>query len=72
MPFEALIYHLTQLFHCTPSQILKEENDLMMNILTMHNLYQQVDEWRNDWKEKKLDAQMQIVLEIEKLKSKKA
>ena len=70
MPFSALLYNLTQLFHCLPSQLLDEDNNLIMDILTIHNVYGELDQWRSDWDKKKLGAQLGIALELEKLKAK--
>lgn len=69
LPFEALVYQLTQLFHCRPSEILEEDNELIMKILTVHNIYGKLDEWRIEWEKKKLSAQLGIALELEKLKT---
>lgn len=80
LPFEALLYHLTQLFHCTPSQIIQEDNNLVMDILTIHNTYAEIDKAVNETEERnrkakitqKMDMRyLTIAVELEKARNQK-
>lgn len=76
LPFPAMIYNLTQLFHCPPSQILDENNNLLMDIVTIHNTYSELDEKQREMDETnrknkvnlKMGKHIVIGLELEKLK----
>jgi len=76
IPFEAVLYNLTQLFHCTPSQILDEDNNLIMDILTIHNTYHELEDAYREMDEQnrknkvnmKMSKHIIIGLELEKLK----
>lgn len=76
IPFEAIIYNLTQLFHCTPSQLMDEDNNLIMDVLSIHNTYADIDRAQSELEEKnkgtkinrKVFRRMAIALELEKLK----
>lgn len=81
LPFAALVYNLTQLFHCLPSQVLQEDNELLTEILTIHNAYAEIDESVAEAEERNRKAKitgklnnryMAIAVELEKLKVKDA
>jgi hypothetical protein len=78
IPFPAVIYQLTQLFHCLPSEVMNEDNELINDILVMHNTYQEIEEAYRKQEETnkkakinmKMSKHLVIGLELEKLKAK--
>ena len=79
LPHSALIYNLTQLFHCTPSQLLQEDYATVMEILSIHNTYGEIDNAVQDADERNRKSKIKnpvntryltIAVELEKLKAK--
>lgn len=75
-----MLYHLTQLFHCTPSQLMSEDNELVMDILTIHNTYGEIDKAVSEADERNRKAKIKnamntryltIAVELEKARNKK-